>query len=172
MLVKGKRCKIECQNATTGAKYTIFICIFEVWWERLQGKDTFVLKLSLRLAGSPPPSTEGGEGWCASAQTRRGRRLRRPAFVGKVTSPMESHKESFVDPRARHGFCIGSLALPQQNFATLRMTSLFDVYDGRMFARTRTARPYGFEETADCLYRLDSPHPPRAVPLLRWRRLY
>ena len=30
----------------------------------------------------PPPSTEGGEGWCASAQTRRGA-LRAPAFVGK-----------------------------------------------------------------------------------------
>ena len=31
--------------------------------------------------------------------------------------------------------------------------------------RTRTARPYGFEEKADCKCWQRSPHPPRAVPL-------
>ena len=67
---------------------------------------------------------------------------------------MESHKESFVDPRARHGFCIGSLALPQQNFATLRMTYSCGVCGGRMFARTRTARPYEFVQKS----------PPQAFP--------
>ena len=123
MLVKGKRCKIECQNATTGAKYTMFICIFEVWWERLQGKDTFVLKLSLRLAGSPPPSTEGGE-FSVVALTRRGRRHHTTRVCGKVTLPLKSHKGSFVDPivAVAPRFCIGSLALPQQNIAALRMT--------------------------------------------------
>ena len=45
------------------------------------------------------PVHKGGLGWCASAQTRRGA-LCASVSVGKVTLPMESHKESFVDPCA------------------------------------------------------------------------
>ena len=71
-----------------------------------------------------------------------GRGLAPAVLQGKVTLPMESHKDSFVDPGTLCGFCIGLLALPQQNFATLRMTYRRGIRGGRMFARTRTARPY------------------------------
>ena len=111
------------------------------------------------------PVHKGGEGWCASAQTRRGtpftvniiparhperapaRRsfgsgasrngqnqapwragiyeeictdssIQRNIFVllgvlreGKVTSPMKSHKDFFVDPCTLCRFCVGSLRL-------------------------------------------------------------
>ena len=45
------------------------------------------------------------------------------------------------------------------------MTHSRGVCGGRMFARVHGVRPYGFEDKADCLYRLSSPHQPRAVPL-------
>ena len=61
-------------------------------------KVTFDLKLSLRLAGSPPPSTEGGKGCTVALNVGRLSCSRR--FVGKVSFPLESHKESFVDPCA------------------------------------------------------------------------
>ena len=91
-----------------------------------------------------------------------------PLFRVKVTSPIESHKESFVDPRARHGFCIGSLALPQQNFATLRMTYsrgvcfLHFAFSGctecpptkvsLAWERTHTVRPYTGKSVAVLRY--------------------
>ena len=87
-------------------------------------KVTLPLKQSLRLAGSPPPFTRTPktrlhsfrgtpctrEALLRFTKTRRGA-LCASVFEGKVTSPIESHKGSFVDPRARHGFCIGSLRL-------------------------------------------------------------
>ena len=74
-----------------------------------------------------------------------------------------------------------SAGLPQQNFAALRMTYsrfagaplLFGIttkFYARRGAPTKVSLvlerangvlPYGFEEKADCLYRLCSPHPPR-----------
>ena len=61
-------------------------------------KVTFDLKLSLRLAGSPPPSTEGGKFSIVALNVGRG--LAPAGLLGKVTLPLKSHKDSFVDPCA------------------------------------------------------------------------
>ena len=111
-------------------------------------KVTFVLKLSLRLAGSPPPSIEGGKGCTVAFNVGRGllpptrrksnftygksqRLLRRSLHVVQVL-----HRLASVD-------CHNSLEnawFPQQNFATLRMTySRFAFY-----MATHTAANYSF----------------------------
>ena len=41
------------------------------------------------------------------------------------------------------------------------MTHSRGVCGGWMFARVHGVPPYGFDEKADCLYRLCSPHTPR-----------
>ena len=51
----------------------------------------------------------GRQGLCRCPQRRAGACSRR--LVGKVTLPMESHKDSFVDPCTLCRFCIGSLRL-------------------------------------------------------------
>ena len=61
---------------------------------------------------------------------------------------MESHKDSFVDPGAMHGFCpFRFAALPKLRLAasrSLRMTYRRGVRGGRMFARVHGVPPYEF----------------------------
>ena len=57
-------------------------------------------------------------------------------------------------PRLRSHFRRGALRAPA-----------FPTKVSLVLERTNAVRPYGFEETADCLYRLCSSHTPRAVPL-------
>ena len=76
---------------------------------RIRGKSCFAFETLPPPLRGPPPSTEGGEGCAVDLNVGQG--FAPADLQGKVTSPLESHKDSFVDPRAGHGFCIGSLRL-------------------------------------------------------------
>ena len=95
-------------------------CGFWGWWVAVEpcrgalcasvsvGKETLPLELSHHHF-VPPSLDRGRQGLYRCPQRRAGACSRR--FTGKVTLLLESHKDSFVDPGARHGFCIGSLRL-------------------------------------------------------------
>ena len=120
----------------------------------------------------PPPPTEGGEGCAVTLNVGRGLA---PAVCGK--SDFTFRKSQRLLRRSRCDARVLSVSLccttktSSRALPSLRMTHSRGVCGGRMFARVHGVRPYGFEDKADCLYRLCSPHPPRAVPLPRWGRL-
>ena len=101
------------------------------WASVFVGKVTLPLKLSLRLAGSPPPSTEGGEGCAVDLNVGRLSCSRRFAGKGYFTYGKSQRllRRSPRDARVLHRLASAdcydafkSAGLPQQNFTALRMT--------------------------------------------------